>query len=92
MLPLIAADKDAKGVSRASRLACRGPEQPRDKFNFASRLLEGWIGQERALVDEADELAQGADMVGETALVGGPDGEEGEGVDEDKDDECIVRR
>ena len=44
------------------------------------------------MIEEANEVGKGEDIVGEMALAGGPDDEKGKGVDDDEHDESFVRR
>lgn len=79
-------------VPRPLLLPRRRPQQPRHEIDLALRLRKGRFREQGALVDEADELAQRADVVRQTAFAGGPNHEEGDGVDGDEEDEGVVAR
>ena len=43
-----------------------------------------------ALIDEADQLGQGANIMGQMPFAAGPDSDKGEGVEDDEEDEGVV--
>lgn len=77
-------------VPRDLLLPRRRAHQPGHEIDLALRLRKGRFREQGALVDEADKLAQRADVVWQTAFARGPDDEEGDGVDGDEEDEGVV--
>lgn len=72
----IAANVSAKCISRARALSWWGDNDPRDEICLASGLPEHLITEQWALVEEAHEISEGADVVGKVALATWEDYEE----------------
>ena len=90
MLSSVQAPVDAEGVAGKLSLPDRGAQQPGHEIDFASRFAERGVRQHGALVEVTDQMAQGADVVGEAAFATGPDDEEGEGEEGGEEDEGDV--
>ena len=92
MLHAIPPDIHPERIPRHLALPARDAHQARDEIGLGARLTEGPVARHGALVDEADDVAHGADVVRQVALRLGPQREHGQRVHEDDDDERVEGR
>lgn len=85
MLPPVPAPVDPEPVHGPFLLPGRGDDQPRGEIRLGTRFAQHFIREKWALVQEADEVREGGDVVGEVSFPAGPDGDgEGEGVEREE--------
>ena len=89
MLPPITPNINPKPIRRKPPLPRRRHNQPRNQIRTTPRLPQQLISKQRTLIQKANLLREGGDIVREVATARGPDGEEGDGVEGAEGDEGV---